>query len=171
MVWAVPSHCRLGGVTAMHYFCQMTWPVGFFIFFQLPNHLHDSLMGSFYQLICLGVIGVVCSFFMLRSLHILPIMLLIKFTAWLLRSMARAPKIKSMWRRSIGAIVCVQVLWTNCLHATSNVCRTLGTSAPDRSFLSTRRILWTRTVCGHAFDGLCLSGTQSVWWHGAPWEL
>ena len=57
IAWAVPHDCGLGGVTGMHYFSQMTWPVGFFIFFQLPNHLHDSLMGPLYQPIHLGVIG------------------------------------------------------------------------------------------------------------------
>ena len=41
----------------MHYFSKVTWPVGFFIFSKLPNHLHDSLMRSLYQPICLGVIG------------------------------------------------------------------------------------------------------------------
>ena len=57
IVWAIPSHCRLGGIIGVHYFHQMTWLVGFFIFSQLPNHPHDSLMGPLYQPIHLGVIG------------------------------------------------------------------------------------------------------------------
>ena len=35
----------------------MTWPVSFFTFSQLPNHLHDSLMGPLHQSIHLGVVG------------------------------------------------------------------------------------------------------------------
>ena len=55
IVWAVSCHCGLGGVIGMHYFSQMTWPVGFFIFSQLPNHLHYSLMGPLYQPVHLGM--------------------------------------------------------------------------------------------------------------------
>ena len=47
----------MGGIIGMHYFHQMTWPIGFFIFSQLPNHPHDSLKGPLYQPIHLGVIG------------------------------------------------------------------------------------------------------------------
>ena len=32
-------------------------------------------------------------------------------------------------------------------------------------------IIATRTVCSHTLDGLHLSGTHSVQWHGAPLEL
>ena len=56
IVWAVLHHCRLGGVVGLHYYSQMTWPVRFFIFSQLPNHLHDILMGLLHQPIHLGVI-------------------------------------------------------------------------------------------------------------------
>ena len=56
-MWAIPHHCGLGGIVGMHYFSQMTWQVSFFIISQLPNHLHDSLMRSLYQPICLGVVG------------------------------------------------------------------------------------------------------------------
>ena len=41
----------------MHYFSQMTWPGGFFIFSQLPNHLHKSLVGPLYHPIYLGLVG------------------------------------------------------------------------------------------------------------------
>ena len=41
----------------MHYFSQMIWPVGFLVFSQLPNHVHNHLVRSLYQPICLGVVG------------------------------------------------------------------------------------------------------------------
>ena len=54
IVWAVPHHSGSGGIIGIHYFSQMTWPVSFFIFSQLPNHLHNSLIGPLYQPIHLG---------------------------------------------------------------------------------------------------------------------
>ena len=33
----------------MHYFSQMTWPFGFFIFSQLPDHLHNEFDGTSLQ--------------------------------------------------------------------------------------------------------------------------
>ena len=56
-MWAVPHHGRSGGIIGMHYFSQMTWPIGFFTFSQVPNHAHDSLMRPLYQPICLQVVG------------------------------------------------------------------------------------------------------------------
>ena len=41
----------------MHYFSQMRWPVGFFVFSQLPDHAHNPLVQSLYQPIHLGVVG------------------------------------------------------------------------------------------------------------------
>ena len=41
----------------MHYFSQMRWPVGFFVFSQLPNHAHNCLVQSLYKPISLGVVG------------------------------------------------------------------------------------------------------------------
>ena len=41
----------------MHYFSQMRWPVGFLVFSLLPNHVHNHLVQSLYQPICLGVVG------------------------------------------------------------------------------------------------------------------
>ena len=57
IVWVIPCHSGLGGIIGMHYFGQMAQPVGFFIFSQLPNHLHDSLMGPLHQPFHLGVMG------------------------------------------------------------------------------------------------------------------
>ena len=57
IVWTVPSNCGLGGIIGMHYFNQMRWPVGFFVFSQLPNHAHNCLVRSLYQPISLGVVG------------------------------------------------------------------------------------------------------------------
>ena len=52
-MWTVPGNCGLGGIVGVHYFSQMRWPV----FFQLPNHVHNCLVQSLYQPICLGVVG------------------------------------------------------------------------------------------------------------------
>ena len=41
VVWTVPSNCGLGGIIGKCYFSQMRWPVGFFVFSQLPNHVHN----------------------------------------------------------------------------------------------------------------------------------
>ena len=41
----------------MHYFSQMRWPVGFLVFSQLPNHVHNHLVQPLYQPIRLGVVG------------------------------------------------------------------------------------------------------------------
>ena len=57
VVWTVPSNCGLGGIIGMCYFSQMRWPVGFFVFFQLPNYVHNCLVQSLYQPISLGVVG------------------------------------------------------------------------------------------------------------------
>ena len=35
----------------------MRWPVGFFVFSQLPDHVHNHLVQSLYQPISLGVVG------------------------------------------------------------------------------------------------------------------
>ena len=44
IVWTVPGNCRLGGIVGVHYFSQMKWPVGFFVFSQLPDHVHNCLV-------------------------------------------------------------------------------------------------------------------------------
>ena len=41
----------------MCYFSQMRWPVGFLVFSQLLNHVHNHLVLSLYQPVCLGVVG------------------------------------------------------------------------------------------------------------------
>ena len=41
----------------MHYFSQVSWPVGFFVFTQLPDHSHYSLMQSLHQPISLWDVG------------------------------------------------------------------------------------------------------------------
>ena len=57
IMWTVPGNCRLGGIVGMYYFSQMRWPVGFFVFSQLANDVHNHLVQSLYQPICLGVVG------------------------------------------------------------------------------------------------------------------
>ena len=57
IMWTVPGNCRLGGIRGMHYFSQIWWPVSFLVFSQLPNHVHNHLVQSLYQPICLGVVG------------------------------------------------------------------------------------------------------------------
>ena len=41
----------------MHYLSQVSWPVGFFVFAQLPNHSHYSLEQYLHQPISLWVVG------------------------------------------------------------------------------------------------------------------
>ena len=41
----------------MHYFSQLSWPVGFFVFAQLPDNSHYSLVQSLHQPISLWVVG------------------------------------------------------------------------------------------------------------------
>ena len=57
IVWTVPGNCRSGGIVGMCYFSQIGWPVSFFVFSQLPNHVHNCLVQSLYLPICLGVVG------------------------------------------------------------------------------------------------------------------
>ena len=57
IMWTVPSNCGSGSIVGMHYFSQMRWPVGFLVFSQLPNHVHNHLVQSLYQPICLGLVG------------------------------------------------------------------------------------------------------------------
>ena len=57
IVWTIPSNWGSGGIIGVKYFSQMRWPVGFFVFSQLPNHAHNYLVWSLYQPICLGVVG------------------------------------------------------------------------------------------------------------------
>ena len=57
VVWTAPSNCGLGGIIGMCYFSQMSWSVSFFVFSQLPNHVHNCLVQSLYQPISLGVVG------------------------------------------------------------------------------------------------------------------
>ena len=56
-MWSIPSHGRAGGIVGMHYFSQVSWPVSFFVFAQLPNHSHYSLVWSLHQPISLWVVG------------------------------------------------------------------------------------------------------------------
>ena len=57
IVWIIPSYCGMGGITGVHYFNQMRWPVSFLIFSQLPNHVYNHLVQSLYQAIGLWVVG------------------------------------------------------------------------------------------------------------------
>ena len=55
-MWTRPSHSRVGGIEGMHYFSQVSWPVGLFVFAQLPNHSHYGLVWSLHQPISLWVV-------------------------------------------------------------------------------------------------------------------
>ena len=57
IVWTIPGNCGMGGIIGVCYFSQMRWPVGFFIFSQLPDHAHNHLVQSLYQAISLWVVG------------------------------------------------------------------------------------------------------------------
>ena len=57
IVWTVPGNCRSGDIIGMHYFSQMRWPVSFFVFSQLPDHVNNHLVQSLYQPISLEVVG------------------------------------------------------------------------------------------------------------------
>ena len=57
IVGTVPGNLGMGGIIGMCYFSQMGWPVGFFVFSQLPNHLHNHLVQTLYQPISLWVVG------------------------------------------------------------------------------------------------------------------
>ena len=41
----------------MHYFSQMRWPVGFFVFSHLADHAHNHLAQSLHQPISVWVVG------------------------------------------------------------------------------------------------------------------
>ena len=53
----IPGHGRVGGIVGMHYFSQVCWSVGFFVFPQLPDLSHYSLVQSLHQPISLWVVG------------------------------------------------------------------------------------------------------------------
>ena len=55
-MWTAPYHGRSGGIVGMHYFSQMSWPVGLFVFSQFPDHSHYGLMWSLHQPIHLWVV-------------------------------------------------------------------------------------------------------------------
>ena len=57
IMWTVAGNCGSGGIVGMCYFSQMRWPVGFLVFSQLPNHVHNHLVQSLYQPVCLGIVG------------------------------------------------------------------------------------------------------------------
>ena len=57
IVWTIPGNCGMGGIIGMHYFSQMRWPVSFFAFSQLPDHVHNHLVQSLYKPISLWVVG------------------------------------------------------------------------------------------------------------------
>ena len=57
IVWTVPSNCGSAGIIGMGNFSQMRWPVGFFVFSQLPNYVHNCLAWYLYQPVSLGVVG------------------------------------------------------------------------------------------------------------------
>ena len=55
-MWTIPHHGGLGGIVGVHYFSQMSWPVHFFVFTQLPDNSHDGLMWSLHQPIHLWMV-------------------------------------------------------------------------------------------------------------------
>ena len=57
IVWTMPSNCRSGGIIGMCYFSQMRWSFSFFVFSQLPDYVHNHLVQTLYQPICLRVVG------------------------------------------------------------------------------------------------------------------
>ena len=57
IMWTILSHNRAGGIVGMHYFSQVSQPVSFVVFVQLPNHSHYSLAQSLHQPISLWVVG------------------------------------------------------------------------------------------------------------------
>ena len=56
-MWTVPSNCGSGSIVGMGHFSQIRWPVSFLVFFQPPNHVHNHLLQSLYQPVCLGLVG------------------------------------------------------------------------------------------------------------------
>ena len=94
IVWTIPGNCRMGGIIGVHYFSQMRWPVGLFVFSQLPNHEHNCLVQSLYQPIGLWEVGHGPQSFMPRILHISLITLLLKLAPLSLKSLAGALKIE-----------------------------------------------------------------------------
>ena len=52
----MPHHSRSGDIVGMHYFNQISWPVGLFVFSQLSDHLHSGLMWSLHQPVHLWVV-------------------------------------------------------------------------------------------------------------------
>ena len=72
----VPSHGGVGGIVDVHYFSQVSKPVTFFVFAQLPNHSHYNLMWSLHQPISLWVVR-----HGLQILHAKDLAYLINYTA------------------------------------------------------------------------------------------
>ena len=56
IMWTIPGHGRAGGIVDMHYLSQVSWPVGLFVFAQLPDHSHYGLVQSLHQPISLWVV-------------------------------------------------------------------------------------------------------------------
>ena len=52
----IPGHGGAGGIVGMHYLSQVSLPVSFFVFAQLPDHSHYSLVQSLHQPISLQVV-------------------------------------------------------------------------------------------------------------------
>ena len=56
LMWTIPGHSRVGGIVGVHLFSQVPWPVGLFVFAQLPNHSHYGLVQSLHQPVSLQVV-------------------------------------------------------------------------------------------------------------------
>ena len=56
-MWTIPIHGGVGGTIGVHYFSQVSQPVGFFVFARLPDHSHYSLVQSLHQPISLWMVG------------------------------------------------------------------------------------------------------------------
>ena len=55
-MWTIPGQGGVGGIVGMHYLSQVSWPVGLFVFAQLPDHSHYGLVWSLHQPISLWVV-------------------------------------------------------------------------------------------------------------------
>ena len=94
VVQTVPSNCRSGGTIGMCYFIEMRWLVGFLVFSQLPNHVHNCLVQSLYQPTSLGVVRHGPQSFYAKDLAHFLNNTTGEVSPLSLKSLARAPKIE-----------------------------------------------------------------------------
>ena len=56
IMWTIPYCSRSGGIVGLPYFSQVSWPVGLFVFTQLPSHSYYGLMWSLHEPISLQLV-------------------------------------------------------------------------------------------------------------------